>query len=385
MLRLVRPCLPSLLLLFTLLNGQCFAQGRNKIIVPSNPPVGPPPSMTMNSKFISGKVAIDDGTMLTDRAIIQSVCKGQRHSEAFTDARGNFSFEFGRQRQEYADAEATSMGSVQVITPQGVRSNSDRFSSDCQLQAVLPGFTSQIVELSRYPDQQIIDIGTIGVHRMQGVEGYTISASTAAAPPEARKQYQKAQEDETKGKLENAEKKLEKAVSLYPGFAVAWVELGRLQAQFKKFDAARQSFAHAMSIDPKLASPYQYQARIAFQERNWEELVNVTNQLLKMNALGFPESWFYNAVGNFYLNRIDVAEKSARQGLKADVQHRVPKLDYILAMLLMKKKDFSGAAEHFRAYLAHPANPAEAQQVQAQLADAERLSKSTLGEQAQPQ
>jgi tetratricopeptide (TPR) repeat protein len=339
----------------------------------------------MTSKFISGKVAVDDGTLLTDRAIIQSICKGQRHSEAYTDARGNFSFEFGRQRQEYADAESTSMGSVQTITPQGVRSNSDRFSSDCQLQAVLPGFTSQVVELSRYPDEQVIDIGTIGVHRMQGVEGYTISASTAAAPPEARKQFQKAQEDEVKGKLENAEKKLEKAVSLYPGFAVAWVELGRLQAQFKKFDAARQSFARAISIDPRLTTAYQYQARIAFQQHSWEELVNLTNQLVKMNAVGFPEGWFYNAVGNFYLNRLEVAEQSARQGLKADVQHRVPKLDYLLAVLLMKKRDFSGAAEHFRAYLAHPANPTEAQQVQAQLADAERLSKSPLGQQTQPQ
>lgn len=385
MLRLVGGTFSFLLLLFTILNTQCFAQGRTRVIVPNNPPVAPPPSVTMTSKFISGKVAVDDGTLLTDRAIIQSICKGQRHSEAYTDARGNFSFEFGRQRQEYADAESTSMGSVQTITPQGVRSNSDRFSSDCQLQAVLPGFTSQVVELSRYPDEQVIDIGTIGVHRMQGVEGYTISASTAAAPPEARKQFQKAQEDEVKGKLENAEKKLEKAVSLYPGFAVAWVELGRLQAQFKKFDAARQSFAHAMSIDPRLATAYQYQARIAFQQHSWEELVNLTNQLVKMNAVGFPEGWFYNAVGNFYLNRLEVAEQSARQGLKADLQHRVPKLDYLLAVLLMKKRDFSGAAEHFRAYLAHPANPTEAQQVQAQLADAERLSKSPLGQQTQPQ
>src|SRR5689334_20472310 len=131
MLRLAGLGVSFLLLLFTL-NGQSFAQGRSKVIIPTNPPVAPPPSVTMNSKFISGKVTIDDGTMLTDRAIIQSVCKGQRHSEAFTDARGNFSFEFGRHRQEYADAESTSMGSVQVITPQGMRSNTDRFSSDCQ-------------------------------------------------------------------------------------------------------------------------------------------------------------------------------------------------------------------------------------------------------------
>jgi hypothetical protein len=127
-------------------------------------------------------------------------------------------------------------------------------------------------------------------------------------------------------------------------------------------------------------TPYQYQARIAVQQRSWEELVNVTNQLLKLNSLSFPQEWFYNALGNYYLNRFEPAEKSAREGLKNDLEHRVPKLDYLLAVLLMQKKDFSGAAEHFRVYLAHLTSPAEAEQVQAQLATAERLSKSTVGQ-----
>jgi hypothetical protein len=123
------------------------------------------------------------------------------------------------------------MGSIPSINPQGGRPSNDRFSSDCQLQAVLPGFTSQIVELSGYPDEQMFNVGNIVLHRMKHVEGFTISASTAAAPPDARKAFQKAREDESKGKMEDAEKKLEKAVAVYPGFAVAWVELGRVQAQ----------------------------------------------------------------------------------------------------------------------------------------------------------
>lgn len=353
---------------------------RPKVVLPGQGN-GTNPQGPNASKFISGKVVIDDGTILTDPAIIQSVCKGQRHAEVYTDSSGNFNFEFGKQRPTYGDVESSSMGTLPTISPSG-RSTTDRYSPDCQLQAVLPGFTSDLIELSRYQDEQMINIGNISLHRLKNVEGYTISATTAAAPPDARKAYEKAREDESKGKLQDAEKKLQKAVSIYPAFAVAWVELGRLQAHFKNFDVARQSFIRATSVDPKLITPYQQLAQIAFQQRQWEELVNVTEQLLRLNSLSFPQEWFFNAVGNFYLNRFGPAEKSAREGLKTDLEHKVPKADYLLALILMQKKDFSGAAEHFRNYLAHIANPADAAAVQAQLADAERLSRATLGENA---
>lgn len=371
-----------------LLNSASLAQGRggrSSAPAPSSGNTGP--SAESTARFISGKVTIDDGTLLTDQATIQSNCKGQRHAETRTDSSGNFNFEFGRQRTESDDIESSSMGKeMQANTParSGAR---DRLSSDCQLLAVLPGFTSDVVELSRYQDEQLlsINVGKIVLHRLHNVEGSTISATTAAAPPEARKAFEKAREDETKGKLEDAQKKLEKAVSIYPNFAVAWAELGRLQVHFKNFDQARESFHKAMAADRNLATPYEELAQMAFQQRQWEELVNDTDQLLRLNPLSFPQGWFYNAIGNFYLNRLDTAEKSARETLKTDITHRFPKADYLLAVILMQKKDFGSAAEHFRSYLAHLATPSEAASVQAELAKAERLSQAQVTQgQARP-
>ena len=359
-----------------LLTSTLFAQ-RGKTRVPSVTPGTGPNSQTVSSRFISGKVVIDDGTPLTDQAIIQSNCKGMRHAETHTDTSGNFSFEFGKQRTESDDIETSNMGKMQTVSG-GRVSSTDALTSDCQLVAVVPGFSSDVVELSRYTDEQLfnINVGHIALHRMGNVDGLTISATTAAAPPDARKAFDKARQEENKGKLQDAQKHFEKAVSVYPNFAVAWVELGRLQAYFKNLEQAQQSFAHAMQADPKLVTPYQHLADIAFQQRQWQELVNYTDQLLQLNPLSFPQQWFYNAVGNFYLNRLDPAEKSVRETLKTDLTHRVPKADYLLAMILMQKKDFTGAAEHFRTYLAHLASPSEAASVQTQLADAERLSKT---------
>lgn len=360
-----------------LLTSTLFAQ-RGKVRVPSvTPGTG---SQSVSSRFISGKVVIDDGTPLTDQAIIQSNCKGMRHAETHTDSSGNFSFEFGKQRTESDDIETSNMGKMQTISG-GRVGTTDTLSSDCQLIAVVPGFSSDVVELSRYSDEQLlsINVGHINLHRVGNVEGLTISATTAAAPPDARKAFDKARQEESKGKLQDAQKHLEKAVSVYPNFAVAWVELGRLQAHFNNLEQAQQSFARAMQADPKLATPYQHLAEMAFQQRQWQELVNYTDQLLQLNPLSFPQEWFYNAIGNFYLNRLGPAEKSVRETLKTDLAHRVPKADYLLAMILMQKKDFTGAAEHFRTYLAHLVSPTEAASVQAQLADAERLSKTAIG------
>lgn len=369
--------LPATILLLT---SALFAQ-RGKTRVPSVTPGTGPNSQSVSSRFISGKVVIDDGTPLTDQAIIQSNCKGMRHAETHTDSSGNFSFEFGKQRTESDDIETSNMGKMQTVSGGRVTST-DTLTSDCQLVAVVPGFSSDVVELSRYTDEQLfnINVGHIALHRVGNVEGLTISATTAAAPPDARKAFDKARQEENKGKLEDAQKHFEKAVAVYPNFAVAWVELGRLQAHFKNLDQAQQSFAHAMQADPKLVTPYQHLADIAFQQRQWQALVDYTDQLLRLNSLSFPDGWFYNAVGNFYLNRIEAAEKSARETLKTDLAHHLPKADYLLAMILMQKKDFTGAAEHFRIYLTHLASPSEAASVQAQLADAERLSRATVGQ-----
>src|ERR1700730_16841906 len=64
--------------------------------IPTNP--GTPPNLprtdtTPRSLFLSGKVMVDDGTLLTDSVIIQSLCKGRTRTEGYTDSKGHFSFE----------------------------------------------------------------------------------------------------------------------------------------------------------------------------------------------------------------------------------------------------------------------------------------------------
>lgn len=138
--------------------------------------------------FLSGKVVVDDGAPLTAPATIQTICRGQKHTEAHTDSRGGFSFQLGGQFAGGADA----------IADAGSASESPRLRSfqrdwrNCEIQAVLSGFVSDTVELSsRMSSMEGIDVGRIVLHRLGQVQGFTISATSAAAPGKARKAYEK--------------------------------------------------------------------------------------------------------------------------------------------------------------------------------------------------
>src|SRR5215469_17681336 len=55
----------------------------------------PNPDLSTRPMFLSGKVVVDDGTPLTDAAIIQTICRGNIRDEGYTDSKGAFSVQLG--------------------------------------------------------------------------------------------------------------------------------------------------------------------------------------------------------------------------------------------------------------------------------------------------
>jgi tetratricopeptide (TPR) repeat protein len=342
-----------------------------------------PSTMDMRGPtFLSGKVVVDDGTPLTDSAIIQSVCKGRVHNEGYTDSKGSFSIDLtDTNKQVIGSAQESDSGlpDPNKRTPAGPQKRDMR---DCDLQAVLPGFTSQsIVLATKVTEFGNADVGVIVLHRMQQVEGFTISATSAMAPGKAKKEYQKGLEQMKKGKWEAAQAAFSKAVEVYPKYAVAWVELGRAQLKLNATEEAKSSFQKAMTADTRFLTPYEELAQLALKEKNWRDLADTTEQMVKLNGLSFPQFWYYNALANYFLRSLDQAEKSALQGMTVDVQHRIPKLEYLLANILIEKHDYVRAAEHLRNYIRLTPNADNIETAQKQVADLERVS---AGGSAQP-
>src|SRR5947208_3194194 len=233
----------------------------------------------------------------------------------------------------------------------------------------------QVLELaSKVSMSETTDLGRIALHRLGEVQGFTVSATSAQAPNGARKAFEKGRDQQKKQKWDDAQRSFEKAVEIYPKYAVAWFELGRVK--FRKTDeaGAREAFNQALNADSKFVSPYQWLAELAMRHAEWQDVVKNTDQILALNPVSFPDAWFQNSVGNYSLKNFEAAERSARRGLKIDPSHQTPKLEYVLGMILIQKANYKEAEDHMQQFLHLATQPADREEAQKQLAQIAKLS-----------
>lgn len=346
------------------------------------------PDMTDRPIFLSGKVMLDDGTPPPDPVVIERVCNGNPRPEAYTDSKGRFSFQLGQNQGMMPDASVSSasdpgfggrpgfdsqMGGMGV----GRRGINERDLMGCELRASLAGFRSDVVNLSGHRVFDNPDVGTIILHRLGNVEGTTISMTSLQAPKDARKAYDKAKDALRKKKTADAEKELTKAVQIYPKYAVAWFELGRLQQAQNQFAEARKSYEQSLASDSKFVSPYLQLALLAAGDGKWQEVADTSARVIQMNPFDFPAAFFYNSVANYNLKNLDAAEKSAREVEKLDTRHQFPKAAHLLGVILAQKQDYSGAAEQLRNYLQFAPNAQDAAAVKSQLTELEKFTSAS--------
>jgi len=251
----------------------------------------------------------------------------------------------------------------------------------CDLRAVLPGFRSDLLSLANHRYLDNPDVGTIVLHRMANVEGLTTSATSAMAPKDARKAFEKGLESTKKNKPDDAQKDFEKAVELYPKYASAWFELGKIYEQRDHLDQARTAYHQALTADSKYINPYEHLYVLALNEHKWDEAATLTDRVMHLNPYDFPMAFYYNAVANLQLNKLDLAERSAREAVKLDTQNHNPRANYILGIVLAQKQDFTAAAECLRTYLKEAPDAKEADSVRKQLGDIDKAAQAK----AQPQ
>jgi hypothetical protein len=93
--------------------------------------------------------------------------------------------------------------------------------------------------------------------------------------------------------------------------------------------------------------------------------------MLKLNPFVAPDIYFFSALANYNLQKFDVAEGHAREAATRDTQHKIPKINQLLGVILAEKQDYSGAAENIRLYLKFSPDATDADTVKRMLADIE--------------
>jgi Tfp pilus assembly protein PilF len=342
--------------------------------------------------YLTGRVAIDDGSALPGPVTIERVCNGATHTEGYTDMKGTFGIQFGNEAGVFQDAtdspsrsSMSGMGGGSAGTLGGSGSNSgmgaggsqDRMLMNCELRAKLPGFRSQSIMLAGRRPMDNPDLGTILMHRDAPGEGSTVSATTLNAPKAARKAFEKGQEYLKKNKPADAREEFEKAVQIDQVYAAAWCELGKLQAEFGDADMARGSFRVAMKSDPKFVSPYLELSMLALNDKKWQETADLTDQALRLDPFDYPQAYLFNAAAKYNMQEVDAAEKSIKEADRLDSRHQFPEVAHLYGAILQYKKDYPGAVLKYRAYLKMAPDAEDAPTVRKQL---ETLDKLTTAE-----
>jgi len=254
-------------------------------------------------------------------------------------------------------------GSVQYLVNWRSRPYDPATADACTVTIRLKGYQTTQVTLRN--DATIV-LKRIGLH-----EGSTVSATALLAPQPAKKAYGKGVNDMTDQKWASAEKHFEKAVEIDPNYAQAWSDLGEVLRRQSRPTDARAAWEKAVAADPKYIKPYIQLTMLDLAEKKPEDAAAIAGKAVAMNPLEFPELYFYYAVANYSLKRLDLAETNARRATELDASHEVPRAELLLGSLLAAKGDRAGALEHFKKYLQILPKAPDADQVKRAIAELE--------------
>ncbi len=312
------------------------------------------------SIYYQGKVAVAGVQLPWDAVPVVVGCKGVTRYDTRTDPKGIFKIEAAPANSEVAAIKSSSS----KPTPAEL--------TGCEVSAQLQGFTSSRLTITNGNLMDNPDIGTITLSVDERATGSAISPTTAAAPKDALKSFDKARAEAQSGHPDSAQNDLEKAVKIDPQFAEAWYQLGKLETAAKPQDAMK-AFAKAQAGDPNFVPAYEQAAVVAATQKKWQGVVDATDHALKLDPAGTPQLWYLNASGNYNLGNAGIAETSAQTSLAMDPSHEAPNTEQLLAVILAARRDYPGALEHLRNCLTYMPPGPNADVIKQQVAKLEKI------------
>jgi len=279
-----------------------------------------------------GKVLVEGQPLLWEPVLVSIICQEKVVNTARTDPRGNFAF-------------TTVRG---VVTAQAdTEREMKMFYEGCKVEASLTGFHSDALTITERNLREDPELGNIGLHLNRGAIGTALSTTSESAPKKAEKLFEEAHAAMLEQNPGRAQSDLEKAVLVYPEFAEAWFQLGKLQMS-SSAQSAQESFSKALAADPRFVLPYEELAQLSVLEEKWSEVLANTSRALQLEPSGTARIWYFDALANYQAAKLDAAKASALKSLAMDPQHQIPNTEQLLAVILARQGDYEGALRHLR-------------------------------------
>ncbi len=322
-----------------------------------------------NTVYLSGQVLLEDGSPPPDLVAIERICRGQTFPEGFTDQDGTFAVRLGTSAlgaMEDAGSYGTDSrgrASGDPLRIGGITGDTEQFSTmknkgmvdliGCDLRARLDGYRSNAIILGRRSTLDDPDVGIIVLRPIAGVKGLSVSATSMAAPPTARKLYDRARKElgKANGKPDKAEKDLIKALDSYPEYAAAWALLGDGRVRAGNEPGALEAYEKARSSDPDFLAPYPPLVKLNMRSGRWEDTAETAARYLQLNPAASEER-FYLALAQQQLGELDEALATLEVLFEDErAGQAFPQARHVRGTILAERGQFAAAAKEWTLFL----------------------------------
>jgi Flp pilus assembly protein TadD len=272
---------------------------------------------------INGMVRLVQGGAPADKVMVRLVSYevGGPLQEVFTDRTGKFRFS-GLSPAQY----------VVTVSAPGYKS----VEQHVDLQTA----SSNYVMFQLAPDNSA-----------RGSSSGSPGVTDATAPAAARKEYEKANEEMQKPNqagLNEAIGHLEKAVSIYPKFLAAQLELGTAYVDAREFDKAETALKKATEIDKKKPNAYFALGRLYELQKKYPEAEKTLQEGLKLDE----KSWqgHFN-LGHVYWDMGNWAKAGPHVGRALQLKPDLAEGHLLAGNILLKARQPENALTEFNEYL----------------------------------
>ncbi len=210
-----------------------------------------------------------------------------------------------------------------------------------------PGYEAapERVDLTTNPQAYV----TVELRPLPGTSAPSGTTLPANVPENAAKEYRAGEKSLNEKKdADGAAKHFQKATELYANFSQAYLMLGLIYLDQKKFDEAANALQKTTELDAKSAAAYLALGATYNQEKKFDEAEKALTRGLELN----PE-----AVGGHY----EIAKSYLAMGRWQDAEPHAQKTvalnpnmataHVLLGNIALKKQDPEGAVKEFKEYL----------------------------------
>jgi tetratricopeptide (TPR) repeat protein len=287
-----------------------------------------PLSAEVYKVILRGKVTMADGTPPPFSLALERIC---------SDGSGSAPGPLINKKGEYIW--------VMEVDPMRTRS--------CVIRATHAGYSSTSIDISALHGYLNTNINLEPiVVTSQAADPYAIIIAESDTPGRAKKKVKEAMKALDTGKNEEARQLFLAAVQAAPDFARGWHAVGVLSEYTGMQKEAHEFYQKAIEADSKVLPPYMTLVRLCIKTKDWECAAKGADALASADKRNlYPQVRLHSAVALYELKELDRAEASARECVRLDPNHMLPRAEYVLGRILEAKGDLAGAREHMSRYL----------------------------------